>query len=349
MRLPGTHQHRLQLSLACAALWLAGCQLLLGFEDFERGTPDADAAVSGRGAGQGGSAGQGGQAGRSGSGGQAGDAGGPDDAGTPPPPGVDGGTPAPAPCGLSDALATRFDGLDPDLVPADHDEDMVEVRRPDDSCFLIDRFEVSVAQYAELLANDDVSARADDGACSFKAELSAPGDGVCGDASPAPELPATCVDWCDARRYCDFHGLELCRGEFPSEAQIDPMRSDWYAACADSGDGNYDRIYPYGTDYEDKLCNGADNPASGCPADCAPFAVTGGTGCVAASGAQNLSGNAAEWTAACHDSTGPDDSCRVSGGSYGAESMALACDALFGPPRKTRLDSIGFRCCFYGE
>ena len=346
MRSPATHQHRLQLSLACAALWLTGCQLLLGFEDFERGTPDADAAVSGSGAGQGGSAGQGGQAGRSGSGGQAGDAGGPDDAGTPPPPGVDSGTPTPAPCGLSDALAMRFDGLDPDLVPADHDEDMVEVRRPDDSCFLIDRFEVSVAEYAELLANADVSARADDGACSFKAELSAPGDGDCGDASPAPELPATCVDWCDARRYCQFHGLELCREEYASEALSDALRSDFYAACSDGGE----RIYPYGDVYDAALCSSEDNPASACP-DCVPSDVATGTSCAAASGAQNLSGNAAEWTSACHDNIGRDDLCRVRGGSFrSATSMELACDDGFlGRARDTRLDSIGFRCCFYGD
>jgi len=339
---------KLQLSLACAALWLAGCQLLLGFEDFERGAPDAAAAEAGAG---GGASGEGGRGGGAGAGGRAGSGAGHADAGTPPRAGAggggdDGGAPTPTPCGLFDALDARFDGVDPDLVPDDPDADMVEVRRPDDSCFLIDRLEVSVAQYAELLAHDEVSGQADDGPCSWKTELSTPGDGLCGDASPAGDLPATCVDWCDARRYCRFHGLELCREDFASEALSDPQRSDFYAACSDGGE----RIYPYGDGYDPTLCRGGDNPASGCP-DCAPSDVASGTSCVAASGAQNLSGNAAEWTSACRDSTGAGDSCRVRGGSFrSATSMELACDDGFqGQPRDTRADHIGFRCCFYGD
>lgn len=340
---------KLQLSLVFAALWLAGCQLVLGFEHFERGTPDFDAAAGG-GGGQGG--GGGGQGGQAGSGGRGRDDAGLPDAGPPPPSEADSGPPTPTPCELFDALGARFDGVDPGLVPVDREQDMVEVRRPDGRCFLIDRLEVSVAEYEELLANSELSAQADDGPCSWKTELSSPGDPSCAAESPAPELPATCLDWCDARRYCRFHGLELCREEFASEALTDPMRSDWYAACSacpDCADGG-ERIYPYGDDYDPSLCNSDDNPKSSCP-DCTAHDVAAGTSCVAASGAQNLSGNAAEWTAGCRDSTGASDSCRVRGGSFrSATSMQLACDDGFlGQARDTRSDAIGFRCCFYGD
>ena len=324
--------------LACAALSLAGCQLVLGFEDFEAG--GGDAAVA--------SGGTGGRGGRGGTGGAGGDGerdGGHDGGGGTTPESDAGGGPATPPCELLEQLDQRFDGVDAALIPSDRDEDMVEVRRPDDTCFLMDRLEVSVGQYRQLLDNDDAAAQADDGPCTFKTELSPPGDATCGDPSAADELPATCVDWCDARRYCRFRGLELCRGEFASEAQMDAMRNDWYAACSDGGE----RVYPYGDVYDATLCESDDNPASSCP-DCTPSEVTAHPSCVAASGARNLSGNAAEWTGACRDATGANDSCRANGGSFRSPyAMNLTCESFDGYPRDTRADNVGFRCCFYAD
>lgn len=210
---------------------------------------------------------------------------------------------------------------------------MLAAGRLDGTCFWIDEQEVSVAQYnAFLSSSPDPSSQAVE--CDWNDSLE-PGT-ECG-IDDADENPITCVDWCDAQAYCRSVGKVLCRDDNakPADAEV----SSWFSACS-AGQRN---DYPYGDDYRQDLCNGADF------GEVMLRSASQQTGCAAENGAINLSGNAAEWVDACNNTSGATDDCLVRGGSYKQDANALRCETTTGADRETQRNDIGFRCCAYED
>jgi formylglycine-generating enzyme required for sulfatase activity len=164
----------------------------------------------------------------------------------------------------------------------------------------------------------------------------------CSYPSGTDDLPAICVDWCDAHAYCLAAGKRLCGkiGGGPTDYTLfaDYSISQWTNACSAHGQN----AYPYGSIYEPTTCNGA-NAGVG-----AWVAVGTFTGCQSMSspyaGIFDLSGNVWEWEDACNGSTAT-SSCRYRGGSYGQGEGSLGCTNGSAVARNTSTVSIGFRCC----
>jgi formylglycine-generating enzyme required for sulfatase activity len=205
--------------------------------------------------------------------------------------------------------------------------------------FCIDTTEVSVAQYAEMLADDGgVSVPgvfADAGAevaaaCATNVNL-APKVAPVGD----PSLPAANVTWCDAFAFCAWAGKRLCGGPPVADAggvaDGGVLATEWGRAC--SLDGT--QAYPYGNTYE-AVCNVGTNGAR--PVGSAP-ACQGGY-----AGVSDLSGNVAEWLGSCRAAAGA-LLCRVGGGSYSSGPDGVACAAEVEDGALVYLSSRGVRCC----
>ena len=159
--------------------------------------------------------------------------------------------------------------------------------------------------------------------------------------------PVVCVDWCDARAYCDAAGKRLCGqvggGAYEFDSYDDASVSEWHAAC--SSGGEYE--YSFGDEYDPLTCRGADTDdhtkwgyvdvgsLSGCHSPAEPY-----------SGVFDLSGNVAEWDNGC-DGDDPDAPCRIRGGSFEFHQAGLRCamakDLRW--PRMRQVSSVGFRCC----
>jgi formylglycine-generating enzyme required for sulfatase activity len=204
------------------------------------------------------------------------------------------------------------------------------------ACFWIDVTEVTVAEYQSFLGTADASTQ-DDPCGSGQNPSFAPS---CDGGTPAlgPSEPVVCVDWCDARAYCNSIAKRLCRGDgllnFGSAAT-----SEWYAACSPDGGA-----YPYGQSYAGQVCNGRDNPNTGCLAACSLVDAGSLTGCHTASGIFDMSGNANEWTDEC-DSSDPSAKCATRGGSAQSDSSGLRCNQIAGAARLATHPFTGFRCC----
>ena len=165
------------------------------------------------------------------------------------------------------------------------------------------------------------------------------------------DLPVVCVDWCDARAYCQAMGKRLCGGITKEYAAFDgydvATDSQWFRACSAAASRNF----PYGgnpsTDqfdgYSETACNGSDY-AKGAPAAAGSIASCKSSGSQYG-GIFDLSGNVDEWEGACAAMDGPSDSCRVRGGSFMNSRSALACGSPGSQDRQARLDTVGFRCC----
>ena len=149
--------------------------------------------------------------------------------------------------------------------------------------------------------------------------------------------PVVCVDWCDAKGYCEWAGKRLCFGvaENPNDNSVD----EWYDACSKAGT----KLYPYGPGYEAQACNGnwdsqpgKSTVAPGTFPDC-----EGGW-----PGVWDMVGNVWEWTNACEGS-GDQMECWSRGGAFYTGAAALTCthhSAGFGLANG-HWSGTGFRCC----
>ncbi|PRP91094.1 Formylglycine-generating sulfatase enzyme [Enhygromyxa salina] len=216
------------------------------------------------------------------------------------------------------------------------------VRLPDGFC--IDTTEVTRGQYRAWLETTP-STEGQPSACAQNEDF----EPSC--AWPPPDheasYPVVCVDWCDARAYCEAAGKRLCGqiggGGYDFDSYDDASVSEWHAACTSGGE--YD--YTYGDALDTQICRGADaedyttwgfvevGTLPGChsPVD-------------AYSGVYDLSGNAAEWDNGCDGDT-PDSPCRIRGGSFEFNDVGLRCAmaADLRWPRMRQVVSVGFRCC----
>jgi hypothetical protein len=139
--------------------------------------------------------------------------------------------------------------------------------------------------------------------------------GVCIDRFEAPGqgfTPATNLTLEEARRACLERGVRLCTG------------SEWERACR----GENAASYPYGVRFAADLCN----VRGGAHAALAPAGAF--KGCVSASGAFDMSGNAAEWV----------QESQVRGGSAGDGTDGRCSRATHREPEQPASD-VGYRCC----
>jgi formylglycine-generating enzyme len=206
-----------------------------------------------------------------------------------------------------------------------------------DEGFCIDATEVTRAAYQGWLDEGPAVAAAD--GCQSDASF----DPYC-DWEVDGDLPATCVDWCDAEAFCRAAGKHLCGRIGGGSASYDTdyddaSASEWFAAC--SSGGKYD--YPYGDTYAPRRCEESGfidtTSATICHAPSAPY------DCIV-----HLSGNVREWDDSCTDATEA-ALCRLRGGGYrGAQApsdFACVADAAAtrtGAPVSTYV-GVGFRCC----
>ncbi|MFH0899725.1 MAG: LamG-like jellyroll fold domain-containing protein, partial [Pseudomonadota bacterium] len=150
----------------------------------------------------------------------------------------------------------------------------------------------------------------------FEASRGADGEAV----SAYGETPWVSVNWHDATAACAWAGKRLCAEE------------EWVAACSAAGS----RVYPYGSTYAGKSCNGADNLPT-------PAVVTAGSTALCEGGYTgifDMSGNVAEWTTACTET-----SCKLRGGSFNSFSSYLRCSSATSLSPQSGASDKGFRCC----
>jgi formylglycine-generating enzyme required for sulfatase activity len=232
----------------------------------------------------------------------------------------------------------------------------------DGGSFFIEATEVTVGQYAAWLATTPAPKQQEP--CAFNTTFE-PGKFTGDNAMDAcdssfqwmleqanPDHPVTCVDWCDAKAYCEAQGERLCGRvgggtvETAYDMAIDrfyvvePSTSEWYLACSRGGT----RTYPYGNTYEASACNGT----SGLLDDVgtSPQCVGGYNGLF------DMSGNVAEWEDSCMAGAA-DAACIPRGGAFyngqplpGLDPIQLACPYKFSAVvRSSQAVSTGIRCC----
>lgn len=202
--------------------------------------------------------------------------------------------------------------------------------------FCIDENEVTVEHYRAFVdSKPDVTAQPS--VCAWNSTFA----NGCKATSPEKE-PQRCVDWCDARAYCESVGKHLCgstssaTGAMPFDVAATAAGSEWYGAC--SHDGQV--VYPYGNEYDGSACWGADRPSN------VPITVRSATACVGGyEGLWDMSGSLAEWIDSCAAEKGAADACHIRGGSSSGTAAELRCDWQSATPRNTTSSYIGFRCC----
>jgi len=222
---------------------------------------------------------------------------------------------------------------------------------PGRSPFCIDAHEVKQSEYASFLQAAAQRAPAQSATCAWnkrfepiaysrdsEAPLGACRAGIF-DPATRGDYSMTCVDWCDAKAYCEWAGKRLCGGLAGRDETLDSYKdsaaSEWQHACTNAGASNY----PYGSQYAAARCNDAKVRS--------PDRKAGSRGNAQCRGTKppfdrisDLAGGVYEWTSACDDKG---RYCSIQGGYYGDEEPSCASGGIT-YPRETRPD-IGFRCC----
>jgi formylglycine-generating enzyme required for sulfatase activity len=164
---------------------------------------------------------------------------------------------------------------------------MVRLSTPSGIPYCIDTREVTQAQYAAFLDAKKGDMSGQDAFCAasnlrYEPEFALGGDNEpftkCNpsqwDPKSKPTWPATCVDTCDARAYCNWVGKRLCGkvggGTLIGEKEmLDPEKSQWYNACSQGGKTEY----AYGSEQDPSKCkiSGPQEDSMGCHATNPPY------------------------------------------------------------------------------
>ena len=235
---------------------------------------------------------------------------------------------------------------------------LIEIPKAGGGFFCMDRTEVPNEDYQAFLdTNPSTAGQATE--CSwnnsFQPDASAACASTLGSYDPVgrPRSPVSCIDWCDAKRYCAWAGKRLCGaisgGGNPPASYIDAGKSQWYRACSKAGTLKF----PYGNSYQGSYCIGVDSPYTD------PASVANAPACQGGyQGLFDMSGNVAEWEDSCTASTGATDDCLTRGGSLlsaDTSSPSLLCNdssinAVTPSPavakRNKKNELIGLRCCY---
>ncbi len=202
--------------------------------------------------------------------------------------------------------------------------------------FCIDSTEVTKLQYSAFVTDDAAPSRPL--ACSWKTPSKAPGSGY-PPANAELETPVNFVDWCDAYAFCAWAGKRLCGriggGTNAMASFDDPTRSQWFAACTNSGATRF----PYGNTYDPQACYGREVTPDGLPRP-ARKSCQGGV-----PGLFDMSGNVDEWEDSCERDNGRGDLCMRRGGGNDESGDFMACDVDKTDRREARNVQKGFRCC----
>lgn len=205
------------------------------------------------------------------------------------------------------------------------DDDTVPRREVYLDAYFIDRFEITVARYAEFLA--------------ATGRVGAPDGWSAADLEEDAELPVVGVDWRDAEAYCRWAGRRL------------PTEAEWEKAAR----GADERRYPWGNETPTlahaNFANAAPEPYDGGllpvgthPRGRSPYGV------------HDLAGNVSEWVADWyserfrrsdvrnpHGPTAGETRVVRGGDRYAPAAQQRASLRWFGAP-DLRTDALGFRC-----
>ena len=240
---------------------------------------------------------------------------------------------------------------------------MVLSKPPNAACYWIDQTEVTVAEYSKFLAAVTPPVAWDSQRCAWKSGTPSdpaslqPTDACAttilqnGETDPFyAAKPIRCVDWCDAKAFCEWAGKDLCGG-ITNGSMVGPsdVPDQWGAACSASA-----LDYTTGATAVLGTCNvGFTAKAGDCytylgETHCGPVDVGKFMNCVSTSGALDMIGNVSEWVLDCGNGDGgPQTRCQHRGGSFD-DDLESASATCFGSPSdasSARERAIGFRCC----
>jgi formylglycine-generating enzyme required for sulfatase activity len=178
------------------------------------------------------------------------------------------------------------------------------------AAFRIDRTEVRVSEYRRCVEQSACAPPSAASGCNWNA----PGRG---------EHPVNCIDWDQAKTYCEWVGKRL------------PSEQEWEKAAR----GTDGRTYPWGDD----------GPS------CATAVMSGGPGCGGGTapvasrdrgrspyGLFDMAGNVFEWTGSLYASGG--EARVLRGGSWKNDATAIRASHREGALPNLRDASVGFRC-----
>lgn len=215
---------------------------------------------------------------------------------------------------------------------------MVEITTTSGVKFAIDATEVTVARFNAFRASQDAGAVFPE--CPGKVALGPNTSAGC-HATTDADQPVTCVDWCDAKAYCQSLGKRLCGkiggGALVRGTESDPKFDEWARACG----GSVGSAWPYGGQPMTMACNTQE------AAKAVPVSVATLPTCVGGEPLLfDMSGNVEEWEDACvaADGGGP-SSCLIRGGSFEHPTTESSCTYVLLLKATSAASDVGIRCC----
>ncbi len=242
-----------------------------------------------------------------------------------------------------DAVSVAETGSDASVeneaAPAPCPADMVMFTSVADRRFCVDRFEASQAEYKSFLAAN-VAPSSQPTQCSWNVDFVPTSSPECNvEPTSRGAYPIVCIDWCDARAYCEWRGKRLCGSLADGGATPPGAPGEYAAACSKNGTLKFG----YGNDFDASICNGEEKRDSSVAMVDADLDCVGG-----AAGLVNMMGNVKEWVNECDEvASAISDDCFANGGSY--KNVNLECERSDNQDMGWKLPDIGLRCCKNAE